>query len=92
MTNYSAVKETLSYHIYMWNMWSKAECGIIFNEPGQEWQYSLGEHIWDKWCNYCDKVGATAAPSMMVANLDETNLKKIIDRACNFYVGRANKV
>ena len=87
-----ARKEVLSFSIYMWNMWSQSECGIIFNAPGQEWQYSLGEHIWNKWTQYVKSVGPIVAPSMMVANLDETNLNKIIERACNFYVGRANKI
>ena len=82
----------LSYNMYMWNTWNEAECGIVFNEPGQEWQYSLGEHIWNKWEDYCNEVGPTAAPSMMVMALDEGNLNKIIQRACHNYNGRAYRI
>lgn len=84
-------KETLSYHIYMWNKWSKNECAKIFNAKDQEWQYSLGEHIWNKWQEYVKDVGQIAAPSLCVANFDEQTLYKIIDRACELYVGRKNR-
>ena len=82
--------ETLSYHIYMWNTWNRDECANIFNGDGQEWEYSLGEHIWSKWVDYCNRVGATAAPSLMVANLSEGILNKLIERACTLYDGRKN--
>lgn len=78
----------LSFHIYMWNTWSKEECIIVFNSKGQEYKYSLAEHIWNKWIDWCKQVGSTAAPSMVVCNLDTENLNKLIDRACEIYDGR----
>ena len=75
----------------MWNKWNKEEAASVFNNPGQDWEYSLGEHIWNKWLDYCGNVGATAAPSMMVMSLDEGNLNKLIQRACTLYNGRRNR-
>ena len=84
-------KEVLSYHIYMWNAWCKEECAHVFNKPSQEWKYSLGEHIWNEWCRFCEKHGSKYAPADMVSELDESTLQKIIDRACELYEGRKNK-
>lgn len=84
-------KEVLSYHIYMWNKWGEQEAARVFNNPGQEWQYSLGQHIWGIWLKHCDRVGSTAAPSLMVRDLDEDNLQKLVSRACELYNGRRNR-
>ena len=91
MANFNQNNEVLSFHIYMWNKWNQAEAAAVFNQPGQEWQYSLGEHLWNKWLDRCNQVGATAAVSIMVMDLDEGNLNKLIQRACKFYNGRRNR-
>ena len=86
----NANQEVLSFHIYMWNMWSKEECALVFNDnpDTDDWVYTLGHHIWNKWIDYCDKVGATAAPSLMIRDLDSVNLDKLVKRACELYNGR----
>lgn len=84
-------KETLSYCIYMWNKFSEKECATIFNDEGQEFQYSLGEHIWKVWKRCVDTVGSDGAPALMVASLDEDTLYRIIDRACELYIGRKHR-
>lgn len=84
-------KETLSYCIYMWNRFNQSECVKIFNQPGQEYKYSLAEHIMKKWERCCERAGRDGAPALMVAELDEDTLYQIIDRACELYIGRKNK-
>ena len=83
MTRYNQNNEVLSFHIYMWNKWSMDECKKIFE--------NVSDHIWNKWCRYCDEVGATAAPSLMIRDLDSINLDKLINRACELYDGRKNR-
>ena len=45
----NANKEVLSFHMYMWNMWSKEECALVFNgnPDTDDWVYTLGHHIWN---------------------------------------------
>ncbi len=83
----------LSFHIYMWNAWNKEECALVFNgnTDTDDWIYTIGHHIWNKWIDYCDQVGPTAAVSFMVRDLDSNNLNKLIDRACELYDGRQNR-
>lgn len=77
----------LSFHIYMWNTWSKEECIQVFNSEDQEYKGSLAEHIWNMWLDWCGQVGPIAASSLAVCNLDTENLNKLIDRACEIYDG-----
>ena len=89
----NANKEVLSFHMYMWNMWSKEECALVFNgnPDTDDWVYTLGHHIWNKWIDYCDEVGSIAAPSLMIRDLSEDNLDKLVKRACKLYDGRKLK-
>lgn len=84
------LKEVLSYNMYMWNTWNPDECALLFNKPGQEWKYSLGEHIWNRWMEFNNKNGL-GAPALFVSYLDENNLDKVIKRACELYYGREKK-
>lgn len=83
--------EVLSFFMYMWNKFSIDECKLLFNSDGDDWEYSLGEHIWNMWEKDCYRSGATAVPAELVAELDEKNLNKIIQRACELYDGRNNR-
>ena len=44
--------------LFLCNKWSKDEANLIFNNNGskfdyEKWEYSLGEHIWNKWLYGC---------------------------------------
>lgn len=80
-------KETLSYLIYMANRWCKNECLLIFGSG----QFSLGEHIWAKWCEYSSQGGPNAATTRLAYEISEQYFSKIVERACQLYCGRANK-
>ena len=82
MAKFNKHKEVLSFHMYMWNKWSKKECETVFGD--------LADHIWDKWVRYCAKTDSIVAPALMVMNVDEHNLDKLINRACEVYEGRKN--
>ena len=83
MSKFNQNKEVLSFHMYMWNKWSKKECEIVFGD--------LADHIWDKWVYYCAETNSMVAPALMVMNVDEDNLDKLINRACELYDGRKSK-
>ena len=88
-------KEVLSFMIYMWNAWTINECAYVFNGydnvGASNWEYSLGEHIWNKWKSICEYYGVFGAAERLVAELDENNLNKLVNRACELYCGRQNK-
>lgn len=85
-------KEVLSFMIYMWNRWSMTEAAIVFNGEDNtlnaSWNYSLGEHIWNKWVDMCENYGVMGSAERLVAELDEDNLNKLVERACSLYCGR----
>lgn len=85
---YNTNKEVLSFNIYMCNHWSKEECIAIFNKPGEDWVYSLAFHLWYKWEDFCDRHGSIGAIPYFVFELDENNLNKLINHACEIYDGR----
>ena len=66
----------LSFHIYMWNAWNKEECALVFNgnTDTDDWIYTIGHHIWNKWIDYCDQVGPTAAVAFMVRTIPNFRL------------------
>ena len=74
----------LSYAIYMANAWSPNEATTIFGPV-------LGKHIFDKWVSYIDVHGMHGASMKLVYELDEMNLDKLVNRACELYEGRKNK-
>lgn len=76
--------ETLSYMIYMANKWSKYESVKVFGED-------LGNHIWNKYEEYCSTSGMYGAYSRLVYELSKTNLDLLLNRACELYNGRENK-
>lgn len=88
-------KEVLSFMIYMWNRWSKSECAIVFNgednSRDESWLFSMGEHIWNKWVDFCESYGTMGSAERLVAELDEGNLNKLIERACSLYCGRSSR-
>lgn len=73
--------ETLSYMIYMANRWGRDEAIKIFGGM-------LGMYIWDKYMKYANSESRYAAYSRLVFELDEDNLKLLIDRATSIYNGR----
>lgn len=83
-------KETLSFFIYMWNKWSFDECMIVFNGNSDN-EFDIAHHIWNKYFSFVEDYGSHGAISRFVAELDESNLNKIISRACSLYCGRSNK-
>lgn len=88
-------KEVLSFMIYMWNRWSMSEAAIVFNgydnTNTDKWEFSIGHHIWKKWLNNCKNYGTMGSAERMVAELDEKNLNKLVERACSLYCGRESK-
>ena len=87
--------EALSYAIYMANKWNINECALVFNgtyNAGTEsFKFSLAEHIWNKYMEYYDDYGMFGAPMKLLYELDDNNLKKLLDRACELYDGRENR-
>lgn len=73
--------ETLSYMIFMANMWNKEICLKIYG-------YSFGKHIWDKYINYVSESGIYGAMARIIFELDKENLKLLIDAACTEFNGR----
>ncbi len=88
-------KEVLSFMIYMWNRWSMTEAAIVFNgnsdTNSDSWTYSLGHHMWEKWLSNCKNYGVMGSAERMVAELDEENLNKLVERACSLYCGRKSR-
>ena len=76
--------ETLSYMIFMANVWSENVCKAIYGKL-------LGQHIWDKYISYVNNDGMYGAMAKLVFELDNENLKKLIDYACSKYNGRTNR-
>ena len=94
MTNNHS-NEALSYAIYMANAWNIYECAKVFNGSNnvdsEDYKYSLGDHIWNKYEEYYDDYGMYGAPMKLLYELDDNNLKKLLDRACELYNGRKNR-
>ena len=87
--------EALSYAIYMANKWNINECALVFNSTynagTESFKFSLAEHIWNKYVEYYDDYGMYGAPMKLLYELDDNNLKKLLDRACELYDGRKNR-
>ena len=87
--------EALSYAIYMANKWNINECALVFNgtyNAGTEsFKFSDAEHIWNKYMEYYWKYTMYGAPMRLLYELDDNNLKKLLDRACELYDGRKNR-
>lgn len=87
--------EALSYAIYMANSWNINECAIVFNGEdnvsSDNWEYSLGHHIWNKYCSYYNDYTVYGACMRLLYELDKDNLQKLLDRACSLYDGRKNR-
>lgn len=66
------------YLYYCWNVWSYEECINIFGE-------CFGEHMWEKWCRYCDRCTASGAPAPFYADCDTEVRAKIVARAVAHY-------
>lgn len=76
--------ETLSYMIFMANMWGQDICYKIYGEL-------FGKYIWQKYINYVDESGTYGAMSRMIFELDKENLKLLIDFACSQFNGRGKR-
>lgn len=87
--------ELLSYAIYMANKWNINECALVFNgnyhAESDSFKFSVGEHIWNKYMEYYYEYGMYGAPMKLLYELDDKNLKKLLDRACELYDGRKNR-
>lgn len=88
--------EALSYAIYMANAWNINECAKVFNgkdnsSDPDEWRFSIGEHIWNKYLEYVKTFTMFGAYMRLLYELDNNNLKKLLDRACELYDGRKNR-
>ena len=87
--------EALSYAIYMANSWNVEEAAIVFNgednSSSGDFQYSLGDHIWNKWIEFIDMAGIHGAAMLMLYSLDNNNLQKLLNRACELYDGRRKR-
>lgn len=87
--------EALSYAIYMANRWNEYECSYVFNGYSNierdDYEYSLGHHIWNKYREYCENHGMYGAPMRLLYELDSTNLELLLNRACELYDGRKNR-
>lgn len=66
------------YLYFMWNNWSRNICFDIFGER-------LGEHIWIKWTQLCQKDGAVGAPASLYAICDSNVRNKLKQRAYEQY-------
>ena len=72
--------------LFMCNRWSQGECNLIFNEKGVNWNFSLGQHIWDKWNDTCESnYGSLNGITAFLLNLDNECLQKLIDRSLEYY-------
>lgn len=87
--------EALSYAIYMANRWNEYECSYVFNGYSNieydNYEYSLGHHIWKKYMEYYKDYGMYGAPMRLLYELDSTNLELLLNRACELYDGRKNR-
>ena len=76
--------------LFLCNKWSKGESNLIFNgsdfDP-DNWQYSLGWHIWNKWLEYCDNHHGSldCITAFILEGLDNECLQKLIDRSKEYY-------
>lgn len=76
--------------LFMCNRWSESECNHIFNDENtnlKNWQYSLGWHIWNKWCDACeDHHGPLDCITYFILDaLDTECLQKLINRSIEYY-------
>ena len=80
-------KEFKNVFIYMINRWNIDECAIVFNESyynKDTWQFSLGEHIWNKWTN-THNVYTDPIMHFMLDDIDTNCLQKLINRSKEIY-------
>lgn len=76
--------------LFMCNRWDESECSMIFNGFGfleNNYQYSLGWHIWNKWLEFCTNHHGSLdciAP-FILEGLDNECLQKLIDRSEEYY-------
>ena len=75
--------------LFLCNKWSKGESNLIFNGTDfdlEKWKYSLGEHIWNKWINYCENHhGSLDCIAAFLLELDNDCLQKLINRSIQYY-------
>lgn len=71
-----------SYFFYMWNAWSKEECRTVFGP--------MYKHFWEKWCHCADR-DLYGAAERFYAELSDSNRRRIIERACELYDGKAER-
>ena len=70
--------------------WSKGECNLVINgsdfDP-ENWKYSLGEHVWEKWLQACENHHGSldCIASYILEGMDNENLQKVIDRTNELY-------
>lgn len=75
--------------LFMCNKWSAEESNLIFNNSSDptKWEYSLGEHIWNKWLNYCNMCGSSVnGITVFLLDLDDKCIQKLIDRSLEYYI------
>lgn len=83
--------EEFKYPLYfMLNWWNEEECSMIFNGyrnlDDENYLYSLGHHIWNKYIADIESYGTYDAVIIFLMNdLDKECLQKLIDYALNFY-------
>ena len=76
--------------LFMCNRWCKGESNIIFNgsdfDP-DNWEYSLGWHIWNKWINFCESHNGSldCIAAFILEGLDNDCLQKLINRSQEYY-------
>ena len=68
----------------MYNKWSESEAVKTFGKL-------MGEHIWGKWVSYNEMYGTHGASMKLIYELDDTNLKILVERANTLYEGRKSK-
>ena len=80
------VKEFRDVLLFMCNQWSLDKCIEIYNIPGQEWQYSQGWYIWNKWVEIINDRGSlNGIAYFFLETLDNECLQKLIDYSINYY-------
>ena len=76
--------------LFLCNRWTKEMAANIYNSRKDgtlcDWQFSLAEHIWNKWIEGCkNHGGALDCIAWFLTELDNDNLQKLIDYSINYY-------
>lgn len=75
--------------LYFCNKWCKGESNLVFNGSEHDpdnWEYSLGWHIWNKWIDFCNNYhGSLCCIAPFLLDIDESNLTLLINRAKEVY-------